>query len=1507
MSVSNPIDCLLKGGIPKAQERFDAIVASGKSEIEAAREIIAQEHKKMFTEIERLKGNKNPKYQEPASPDEKIKSINEKYEADIKAIDEADAKKSEPIPTEKISEPKSPTTEDNGGAKEPPTSKEKVGEEGGRFNDKGILNKLYNAKRTPEAAKEGFKKEGLEYETKSQKEAQEVANALLDEVGIDEAVAAAEAMKFDGDVNSLIFAEALNRLKEQEDKATTPEAKLEAATKFAEVGITYDKMARYGGRFNAAINFFYQKSPLGIVMSENSKRKDDFNQWAKPKDKSWKEFHEEMMKDPEYEAIVKEQVSGELKKERAASREARKEKVHKSIDEALEKWNKKLSISDKDDVTGLGVSGQDKIFKAVGATMKKAYDAGEAIVKIVQDAIDYISKELKTDTWDKEEFRKEWEVRLGKETDKGGKINREKRIEYLKKELARIQSRKQKEKTEPTGTKREIPDEEQVLLDEIEAEQTKWDAEKDAARQFANDYQKLETERNRQLKRVTEINEKIDILRQGQLPETKKFEPKKDTPEIEVLKAEKDALETSVRQSIAHEKKMKDLDSELQRLKDRKEKEPKPDSKRIISEDERLKRDEIEAERKAWAIEDNIKNLKEELQRVQSRQKKVTTPLEKRELTDTEKDLVNKIKAEKALWAKEVEPERKLRAALKAAQDSFDEYQRRINGKDISTKESDTHETPQLKELREKRDAKRKEYEAMKKEMTKPTEEELDTQRKQRVLDKFGNKLKGLSDKQKEEVVVKAHRKIIESGGLDYQDFKDIIAGVLGRGELTPQDAAKIKELVAKTNEVQKAAEKLREERTDEAFVNFRKAEVEAGKATKELNELFYNKPDIIKRLTSIMQLSTLGIPALINNPIYNLWNQATLRFPVGLVNDLVDRGMALAAKTFGKNYEREYNVLETQVEFWEKLGFGAKEAISQLFTGLNRQDYLQKEVYGQQIRPVKAFRDLIEYTQGKRKLSKTQMMDKAIQSTIGIPAEIVARTLNLGDKPQRFAAEGSQASAFAKTLGLQGMDYKLFAEFPREEAYRAYKAQGLSDEVAAEKADYVKEAILKEGQRSTFQQDNILNDVITRAASIFGGKDSGTANLVKTLTISPYIKIPSNAFWSFYNLLNPEVAILQTGIHAGRAKAYGNKGETVKSKLQQREARYWMAHAIVGMAMRAAVIALVKAGVFTPGSDEDDSKKERDAVSYFDKPGSVTIGDVQISNRWFGQWGMMGNAIAKKYRDATPEQRQAQDDFWNVVLGGMEREGLKELQNGIFANTSSILQAVDSGNPDRYLTNTLNMLANIVQPAAIAQINRASLDEVPSSKGDNFLDKLNKNFAQRSVLYRKAFGVQIDSKRDIWGQTIPKGGNLLSRLFGISRINPQLFARPIYNDYLETNDSGFLPPAVLPVLDDIKLDTKQYDRLQYYIGEERKKLVEPYVNDMAIIEGFNTTYDDIKDPEDKKFVLQYLYNEGRDLGVEKFYQDFPELKKEKPAKDYGAGIKKDLFKILSKYGKRKK
>jgi len=1180
--------------------------------------------KSIFEKLAQPKSESLLSKEQPAEDETKIKdSLQQKEESKLK-------EKSEP--TEPIIEGSKKAGEEP--PIEPPASEKKETKGDGGSRKKAVLNRLYNAKNVPQGAKEAFEKEKLDYEPASQKEAQQLAKAIIDEYGVDEALRFANDIGlFGGDVNTMIFAEALNSLQGEQN-----------AKKWAEAAIDFDKFARVSGRAISAIGYFYKNNPWGVVLKENADRATAFEEKAsfKKREQSWKEFFDESKENPEFVAAINEIVDNKLKQERASSRLKRVAKVNKVIDETMEKWSKKFSADLPKGTQKQG--GSIDIFKAAGATMKAAYAAGEAVAKIVQDAIDYISEKLGTTDWDSEGFRKEW------------------------------------------------------------------------------------------LEKFAEKNSEAPL-----------------------------------------------------------------------------------------------------------------------------------------------------------------------------------------------------------------TPEEI----KRKVLDKFRDKLKGLSDKQQNEVVRKMFDKIVTAGALDYQDLRQIIADVLGYGELTDAESKKLRELVENKNAVTDAAKKAQDEAenlrqlgkiddttsetkkkaieaqrkvAEDALTNYYKTELEAGKAARELQELLWNKPDIIKRLTSIMQLSTLGIPSLINNPIYNFFNQLGVRFPVGLVNDTIDRIGSGIAKMVGKNYVREYNILETQGEFWSKLGFGSKEALQQLFTGLNRQDYVQKELYGQQIRPARALKDLMSQSEkgrkvyklitGKelteKKLTQRQVIDKALQATAGVPAEIVARFLNIGDKPQRFAAEGSQAAAFAKSLGLKDIDYKIFIEFPREEAYRAYLAQGLSEKDAGIKADYVKAAIIKEGERSVFQQDNMLNDLISGGLNqLFGklgfNKDSGAATLTKTITISPYIKIPSNAFWSYYNLVNPEIAMLQAAAHAGRAKLLSNKGDVLAAKLQMREARYWFAHGVTGIAMRGVVIMLVQAGIFIPGNTGDESKKERESESFFESPGSVNIsklkallrgddpskikGGYTVSNRWFGQFGMLGNSISRKYEEMTPEQKEAQDEFWNIAFSRMELDGLRELENGIFANSAGILQMIGGADASRWGLNTLNMFTNIFQPATFAQISRAQINEVPQTRGDTFMEKLNQNFAQRSSTYRNFFDIEVGKKRNIWGEPTPKGGNVLSRMFGVSKINNQKEGRPLYEDYLRTNNSGFLPPAVLPTLNGEKINTQQLDRLEELVGQERKSIVLPYVNDEAEIPILNKKYSELDDDLKISF-LQYFYSLGREEGLKKFYEDYDELKPATPTID---------------------
>ena len=200
-----------------------------------------------------------------------------------------------------------------------------------------------------------------------------------------------------------------------------------------------------------------------------------------------------------------------------------------------------------------------------------------------------------------EEFKKD-ETAANKfygESDAGNR-----RLEKLEDELERIQERKQKEKPEK-GSKeeREISATEQKLLDEIEAEQAKWDAENDAAKVAKKEYRRLETERNRQIERVDFLKKKLKSISDGNLPERGKREKKADTPEIDKLKEEIVVAEKFIRSAKATQEKIRKQEVELQRLKDRKEKEPTEVNKKSVTDREKELKEQIASERKEFEKE----------------------------------------------------------------------------------------------------------------------------------------------------------------------------------------------------------------------------------------------------------------------------------------------------------------------------------------------------------------------------------------------------------------------------------------------------------------------------------------------------------------------------------------------------------------------------------------------------------------------------------------------------------------------------------------------------------------------------------------------------------------------------------------------------------------------------------------------------------------------------------------------------------------------------------------
>ncbi len=967
------------------------------------------------------------------------------------------------------------------------------------------------------------------------------------------------------------------------------------------------------------IGYFYKKSPLGVVLMEESKRKESFKEFFDKKEKGFKEVFEDMMKEPEMDAFIKEKVQEELKKERQTARQSRIKKVSDAIDKAKALFSGGAAYS---------TIIPPKVITVALEGIKQGYIAGEAVAKVIQDAVDYISKEIGTNSWDTDKFKKEWEEKLGK--DKGGK------------------------------------------------------------------------------KSVEDLSE---------------------------------------------EKKLK-------------------------------------------------------------------------------------------------------------------------------------------------------------------------------LLDRYRNKLKGLSEAEKYDVITKAFKKIVENGALDYDDFKGIVAEVLGLGKLSDADVAKIKTLVEEINAVDDLATKLQEsDRNEDALAKYKAAKKKAEKSATELGKLVFNRPDVTKRILSIMQLNTLGIPSLVNNPVFNVFNQATVRLPRAVVMSAIDYGIMKGAKLFGKEIKPENNVIAAQKEFYTKLVEGGKQSTEQLFTGLTNKDYFQKEVYASQIHPRTSWQDIWSFYISKdKKFSKAQMVDKWLQATVGAPAEMVARVLNIGDKPQRFAAEGAQAATFAKNLGLQGIDYKLFMEFPKEEAYRSFKKEGMTDEAALKKAEEIQARIIKEGEESVFQEDNLLNDIINgafEATKGYGKRAYNVGQAFKTLNM-PFVKIPLNAFWSVYNLANPEIALLQSIVYAAKAVKSKSPADIQNSKK-------WFAHAVTGMAWMGVTGAMAASGIINAGNDDEDTKKEREGEQFYEHQHSVNMSKLSaymrgqdpnkvknglnVDLKWLGNMGILMGYQAKKLEELTPEQKEKGLTLMEDMTANLSQSALDFMDKGVFSNTGSMFTAISKGGSfmDNYLLGLMNMGMNTVQPAALAQISRAQLPYYSKAKSDSFMGQLKNNILSRSSTIRAIAGEYPPSKIGIWGDKLDKKDNVIMRLFGMSTANGDNFAQPIYEDYKRTNNTKFFPSAIKPeIINDgerVKLKADEALVLEELIGQERKKLAAPYVNDMATFEGSDEKYSQIKSDEEKTRKLQIIYDEGYENGKFLFLEKYPQYKPkaktieeeiEKIEKDVKAEIFRDVIKSKS-------
>ena len=287
-----------------------------------------------------------------------------------------------------------------------------------RERKKAILNNLLGGNLSEET-KMLIEENGIYLEA-NMVEAENAAKDIIEDIGIENAIIAAKTGEVHPSIGSAIFAESINKLWSQEQtlrgEGETNKAD-DVALRQADLISEYDEISRSSGQWIAQIARFYKTSPIGIVNKVNAERKILFEERFAQDKTSFNSLYQQILKGEEVQTYIKKKAEEIIKEDRKEVRKNKKDSVFKKIDDTAKLWIQKLTSKSAKGAEKMGVGIED-IINTAAAAMKKAYVAGEPIINIVEDAIEYISDKLGTKEWDVAGFRKDWSEKFASDVEK---------------------------------------------------------------------------------------------------------------------------------------------------------------------------------------------------------------------------------------------------------------------------------------------------------------------------------------------------------------------------------------------------------------------------------------------------------------------------------------------------------------------------------------------------------------------------------------------------------------------------------------------------------------------------------------------------------------------------------------------------------------------------------------------------------------------------------------------------------------------------------------------------------------------------------------------------------------------------------------------------------------------------------------------------------------------------------------------------------------------------------
>ncbi len=431
---------------------------------------------------------------------------------------------------------------------------------------------------------------------------------------------------------------------------------------------------------------------------------------------------------------------------------------------------------------------------------------------------------------------------------------------------------------------------------------------------------------------------------------------------------------------------------------------------------------------------------------------------------------------------------------------------------------------------------------------------------------------KGVSEKKAVEML----DKIIQAanlGVLSNETLKDTYAEALGIRTMSDTEVARIYALAETVQEADLLAEEF-EEKYDSLTESEKKeygkkwdaAKHKAAKAAAELLYITQNK-DVWSKLAGILKRNLITATGLITNiisyPFFAIYTLPQMAVAHGL--------SAAISKTFGS---------PRMIDNFSKIK-GAKAfipGIKEGWWGIKHgagMDILDQRDYMTFTSPELAIKDLRSRMSGKEKKEAGKIISDVIEATVGIPAEIVGRFLNFGDKPFRRMAELGEAMAIAKEKGLAGTELEKFLLFPDMES---------------------KKRMQDAGDVATFQAESIIASFNPIKKATGAAKDfldglpriiSGPLEVIAAAII-PFVQTPAAIAQMSLKYVMWEATFAYGVIKAGQYVVNGKPQD-------RKDAINAISAAGVGAGMSALASSMVAAGLvgaIGKGDDDDERKK---------------------------------------------------------------------------------------------------------------------------------------------------------------------------------------------------------------------------------------------------------------------------------------------------------------------------